>query len=141
MKREEALTLHNEDEIRSRQEDGLTENEILQIEKLNDAIHDIHRVLEDIGFAPGNEIWAVRKACYNCPEYDDHCGIGCKKKGKQYLEKTHLAEVKIRMMAKGGSRLEFIDDENNSYNAHDLTTQSLKKYKLFTSREEALEIL
>lgn len=112
----------------------------LQTEKLNDAIQDIHKVLEDIGLAPGNEIWAVRKACYNCPEYDDHCGIACKKKDKRYLEKTYLAEVKIRM-TKCGFQLEFVDDEDNSYNAHDFDNAELENCKVFTNREEALEIL
>ena len=44
-------------------------------------------------------------------------------------------------MTKCGFQLEFVDDEDNSYNAHDFDNAELENCKVFTNREEALEIL
>ena len=45
-----------------------------------EAAKSLKEILRIYRIKPGDKIWVIRESCYNCPDYDDHCGIGCKKK-------------------------------------------------------------
>lgn len=114
----------------------------------------LNNALYETGLAPGSELWAIRDTCYECPEYDDHCGIGCDKKGQRYLEKTKITEVRVviresverhleiidaddslAIRKSTECHLEIVDADNNQYTKEDLGL------RIFTKREEAVEQL
>lgn len=102
---------------------------------LNDRIRDTAgMMLDNIGVAPGNEAWAIRDVCHECPERDDHCGIGCDRKGKRYLEKTMVDRVIIEIR-EDDIRIGFADTDGNEYTMDDLNAT------VFMDRDEALEVL
>lgn len=95
----------------------------------------LHNTLYETGLAPDNELWAIRDTCYQCPEFDDHCGIDCNKKGQRYLEKTIIDVVKVVIREHAECHLEITDVDGNQYTERDLGLW------IFTKREEAVEQL
>lgn len=106
-----------------------------QYQKLKEQVDNVTGVLFDIGITPGDEIWVIRSACYECSEHDDHCGIGCKNKDKKYLEKIVIASISINIQIGNNVVVYFKGNDGETYKDADLGKT------VFTNREDALNLL
>ena len=106
-----------------------------QNDRLNSAVAAVNRILDDLGLAPGNEIWTIKDACHDCPEQEDHCQSDCKIKEKRYLEKTRVFKTQIEIREDDTFELIIIDEDDNKYDTDDIDVS------LFVERNDALEKL
>lgn len=112
-----------------------------QTEAFKEVAKNLKEILRTYRIRPGDTIWAIRSACYNCPNYDDHCGIDCKKKEKRYLEKTAVKKVTMVVEQEnnglefGDVSIKFTDIDDNEYSILNMCND------VFANREEALEAL
>lgn len=107
----------------------------MDIDMLNNVAAYMTKECSKSGLSPGDEIWVIRDACHDCSEYDDHCQIGCTKKGKKYLEKTHVVKVTFTIGSGTLPSCTFRDEEGESFAPKDVHVS------VFTNKEEALEAL
>lgn len=90
---------------------------------------NIVKHLNDLGIKPGDSIWMIRSACFDCPEGEDHCSIDCEIKDKKYLEKTTVSDVEVKI-GSGGLELLIADEYGYYHDEFD---------KIFFDRKDALE--
>lgn len=99
------------------------------------AVKAMNDALDGMGLAPGCEIYVIRDACFECPDKDDHCTVGCDRKVCRYMEKTSVFRTKVEYTEDGSFDICVIDSEGESHmgNDHGKT--------LFTDRQDAIRAL
>lgn len=93
--------------------------------RIEDGVAAIECALSDEGFGISNPIWRVNTACTNCPEREDHCGIGCQIEDSHYLQKTKVIKIEIVLNLHSNSedlrhKLKFTDDSGLEFTMDDI---------------------
>lgn len=58
-----------------------------------DAINAMKKILSKSQLVLGETIYLIRTGCFECPEEDDHCAIGCLKKKVRYFEPVPITSI------------------------------------------------
>lgn len=104
-------------------------------EQMEKCTKTVVEILHENGLGLGSHVWRIHTACVNCPEWDDHCGIGCKRKGYHYLQKVKIVKIEFSLKLDKESQkpcLTFTDNDDLTFDISDIDTT------VFQTREDAL---
>lgn len=58
-----------------------------------DVVNAMKKVLSKSDLMLGETIYVIRTGCFECPDEDDHCAIGCLKKKVRYFEPVPITSI------------------------------------------------